>query len=122
MTKVIAVDFDGTLCENKWPKIGRPNFKVINYLKKEKKKGAKVILWTCRMDERLENAVKWCKAYNLEFDAINENLPEIIKEFGGDSRKVFANEYIDDKASVRFRLPFRKERRPKTKIIGGNKK
>lgn len=31
------------------------------------------------------------------FDAVNENLPEIIAEFGGDTRKIFANEYIDDR-------------------------
>lgn len=121
MSKIIAVDFDGTLCENKWPDIGKPNLKLLNYLKREKKKGAKVILWTCRMDERLENAIEWCKKYHLEFDAINENLPYVIEQFGGDSRKIFANEYIDDKANINFRLPFKNERRPKTTNIGGNK-
>ena len=32
---IIAVDFDGTLCENKWTEIGMPNEKLIEYLKKE---------------------------------------------------------------------------------------
>ena len=106
MNKVIAVDFDGTLCENKWPRIGRPNYKVINYLRKEKKKGSKLILWTCRSDDRLRDAIDWCKKNGLEFDAINENLKEIIDVFGSDSRKIFAHEYIDDKANVSFKLPF----------------
>ena len=31
------------------------------------------------------------------FDAVNENLPEIVEAFGVDPRKIFANEYIDDR-------------------------
>ena len=46
--KIIAVDFDGTLCENRYPEIGKPNEKVINYLIKRQKEGDKLILWTCR--------------------------------------------------------------------------
>ena len=44
----IAVDFDGTLCENKWPDIGNANLELIEQLKYAKGKGAKLILWTCR--------------------------------------------------------------------------
>lgn len=95
--KIIAVDFDGTLCENKWPEIGEPRYGIIMYLKKEQKNGAKLILWTCRVGEMLENAVKWCAEHGLIFDAVNENLPEIVASFGTDTRKIFANEYIDDR-------------------------
>lgn len=48
--KIIAVDFDGVLCENKYPEIGLPNEKIFEYLESEKKKGTKLILWTCRME------------------------------------------------------------------------
>lgn len=101
-SKIIAVDFDGTLCENKWPEIGEPKFGTIMYLKKEQKNGAKLILWTCRVGEMLENAVAWCTEHDLEFDAVNENLPEIVKSFGSDTRKIFANEYVDDRNSSYF--------------------
>lgn len=101
-SKIIAVDFDGTLCENRWPEIGEPKFGTIMYLKKEKKNGARLILWTCRVGEMLKNAVAWCTEYGLEFDAVNENLPEIVKSFGSDTRKIFANEYLDDKNSLYF--------------------
>ncbi len=94
---VIATDFDGTICENKYPEIGEPRYNTILYLKEKQKKGAKIILWTCRVDELLDAAVKWCRNQGLIFDAVNENLPEIIAEFGGDTRKIFANEYIDDR-------------------------
>lgn len=94
---VIAVDFDGTLCKNKYPEIGEPNRKMIDYLKKRQQDGAKLVLWSCRVDELLDDAVRWSRNPGLIFDAVNENLLEIIAEFGTDTRKIFANEYIDDR-------------------------
>lgn len=104
--KVIATDFDGTLCENKWPDIGEPNEEIIWYLREQQAAGAKIILWTCRVGERLEEAVRWCYDQGLIFDAVNENLPERIAMFGTDPRKIGADEYIDDRMSTRFKLPF----------------
>lgn len=109
MFKVIAVDFDGTLCEDKYPEIGEPNWRVINYIKQEMGLGARVILWTCRCGEYLEEAVEWCKAKGLIFDAVNDNIQGLAAAMGSNSRKVFADEYIDDRASSKFILPYRKE-------------
>ncbi len=96
--KIIAVDFDGTLCVDALPGIGEPRWRVIDYLNKQKKSGAKLILWTCRTGKKLQEAVVWCRERGITFDAINENLKEVIEFFGGDSRKILADEYIDDKA------------------------
>lgn len=96
--KIIAVDFDGTLCVQCWPEIGEPKDVLIKELIEEKKKGTRLILWTCRNGEQLNEAVEWCKARSLEFDAINENLPELIELYGGDTRKINADIYLDDKA------------------------
>lgn len=104
--KIIAVDFDGTLCKNNYPNIGEANEELINHLKRIQSKGDKIILWTCRVGEKLEAAVAWCKKRGLIFDAVNENLPESIAEFGSDTRKIFADEYIDDAASSELALPF----------------
>ena len=98
--KIIAVDFDGTLAENAWPGIGLPIYSTIVALFKEQSMGAKVILWTNRTGERLDEAVVWCKEMGIVLDAVNENLPEMVEFFGGDCRKVFANEYWDDRAVV----------------------
>ena len=95
--KIIAVDFDGTLCENKWPGIGEPNKELIAYLKERQAAGDKLVLWTCRVGEILDNAVAWSAEQGIIFDAVNENLPEVLEWMGGDTRKVFANEYIDDR-------------------------
>ena len=97
LPKIIAVDFDGTLCEYNWPDIGEPNEELILYLKVLRRRGAKIILWTCRQGEALAAAVEWCGKHDLKFDAVNENLPEIIESFGGDSRKIYADQYIDDR-------------------------
>ena len=95
---IIAVDFDGTLCANDWPRIGAPRTAVLAYLRLRKEQGDQLILWTNRRGERLSQAVEWCKDHGIEFDAVNENLPEIVEKFGGDCRKVYADVYLDDKA------------------------
>lgn len=95
---IIAVDFDGTLCHSKWPDVGEPNISLIEYLKMQKSEGNKIILWTCRDGEALEKAITWCREYGLEFDAVNDNIPEIIEFFGGNPRKITCDYYIDDKA------------------------
>lgn len=93
----VAVDFDGTLVQNEFPKIGEPKQQVIDLVLKLQKAGAKLILWTCRAGKVLEEAVEWCADQGIYFDAINENLPEVQKEWGGDTRKVMADYYLDDK-------------------------
>lgn len=94
--KIIAVDFDGTLCENKWPDIGKPNYEMIAYIKSQQSKGARIILWTCRAGLKLDEALLWCSGHGLRFDAVNRNVPEIIESFGHDCRKIYADVYIDD--------------------------
>ena len=96
--KVIAVDFDGTLCVNKWPEIGAPNRTVIDRLKAQQRAGDRVILWTCREGALLDKALQWCANYGIRFDAVNNNLPERIRQYGDNPRKVSADEYWDDKA------------------------
>ena len=95
---IIAVDFDGCLCENAWPDIGEAKQDVIDALLSRQKAGAKIILWTCRVGERLDAAIQWCQDHGIFFDAVNANLPVNIAAFGNDCRKVFADEYWDDKA------------------------
>ena len=57
-SKIIAVDFDGTLCENKWPEIGEANEDMIYYLRKRQAEGDKLILWTCRVGDMLRKAMR----------------------------------------------------------------
>lgn len=95
--KIYAIDFDGTLCENAYPNIGKPITETITFIKDLKLDGGKLILWTCRAGEHLEKAIKWCENQGIYFDSVNENLPEVIKNYNSDSRKITADYYIDDK-------------------------
>lgn len=96
--KIIAVDFDGTLCYSNWPELGEPNLPLIDYLIKLQNKGDKLILWTCRSGEPLAAAIDWCQQHNLYFDAVNDNLPEIVEMYGSNSRKITCDLYIDDRS------------------------
>lgn len=100
--KIIAVDFDGTLCEDEFPKIGRAIKETIDRFHREKRNGSRMILYTCRAGDNLQEALDWCSEKGLEFDAVNENLQENIDIYGIDTRKVFAHEYWDDR---NIRLP-----------------
>ena len=92
---IVAVDFDGTLSlDSQYPNIGRFNTCLYEALMKLKGIGWSIVLWTCREGEELREAVEWCKMNGLEFDAINENPPEVPFK----SRKVVADMYIDDRA------------------------
>lgn len=97
---IYAVDFDGTLCTNKWPDIGLENMKLIEFLKAERKAGNRVILNTMREGKLLEAALAWCRRNGLEFDAVNDNLPEMQKRFGNNPRKIYADYYIDDHNAI----------------------
>ena len=89
--KIIAVDFDNTITNKSKPPItGTINQKMINILKKIKENN-KLILWTCREDNELQEAINLCKQNGLEFDKINENIDDTY------SRKIKADYYIDDK-------------------------
>lgn len=101
---IIAVDFDGTLCDDKYPRIGSPHMSLIDLLIKRRCLGDKIILWTCRSGEKLQDAIYYCEAYGLHFDAVNENLPEIIEQYGSDSRKITADVYVDDRHASEMQM------------------
>jgi len=93
---IIAVDFDGTIVEHRYPLIGKalPNsFKVLKKLKAE---GHILILWTYRSGDELNDAIKYCKKNGLEFYAVNNNSKD--EDFDiSNSRKIYADLYIDDR-------------------------
>lgn len=100
-SQIIAVDFDGTLCFSAGPDVGEPNNTLIKYLKDQQQAGDKLILWTCRSGAALDKAVSWCREVaHLEFDAINDNVQEVIDYYGNNFRKISYDIYIDDRAFV----------------------
>lgn len=92
----IAVDFDGTIVEHKYPAIGAPKPFALETLRMLQKKH-QLILWTFRSGKYLEEAVEFCKKNGIEFYAINKNYPEEEFNPATTSRKIDADIYIDDK-------------------------
>lgn len=94
----IAVDFDGTIVENKYPAIGKEIPFAIETLKKLASEHHRLILWTVREGKYLEEAVDFCRKRGLEFYAVNRDYPEEEKE-GNEhySRKLKADLWIDDR-------------------------
>lgn len=93
---VIAVDFDGTIVEHDYPRIGREMVFAFDTLRALQKKGHKLILWTYREGPLLREAVEYCRKNGIEFYAVNKSYPE--EKFTADiSRKINADIFIDDR-------------------------
>jgi hydroxymethylpyrimidine pyrophosphatase-like HAD family hydrolase len=92
----IAVDFDGTIVEHKYPEIGKEQLFAFQTLKELSKMGVRLILWTFRTGKELVDAVEFCRKNGVEFYAVNKNYPEEIFDETV-SRKIDADIYIDDK-------------------------
>lgn len=104
--QIYAVDFDRTLnLAETYPQLGEPNIELIDFLKRRQQAGDKIILWTCREGALLKSAIKYCKNYGLEFDAVNDNIRENIEHFNNNCRKVFADYYIDDRNASFRNMP-----------------
>lgn len=92
---IIGIDFDGTICEHKYPGIGKLLPKASEVINKIHE-FHKIIIITCRHTEQdIQNMIMFLKAHNIPYDLINENDPELIEQMG-DCRKVHADVYIDD--------------------------
>lgn len=96
-TLIIAVDFDGTIVEDAYPKIGKPMLFAFETLKKLQEEGHRLILWTYRYGERLEEAVAFCEENGIYFYAVNKSYPEEEYNEENMSRKIHADIFIDDR-------------------------
>lgn len=95
---IVAIDFDGILCKDKFPEIGEPNYDMVSFVRRLQDSGVETILWTSRIDDRLVEAVKWCEDRGLHFTSVNDNTPNNKKQYGTNPRKVYADVYMDDRS------------------------
>ncbi len=95
---IIAVDFDGTIVEDKYPDIGNEKPFAIQTLKMLIEERHRLILWTVREGRELENAVEWCHQRGVDFYAVNKDFPEERMDTNAVfSRKIKADLFIDDR-------------------------
>lgn len=94
---IIAVDFDGTIVDDAYPRIGKPKMFAFETLKMLQRKNYQLILWTYRHGERLQEAVAFCAENGIEFYAVNKSYPEEKFDETESSRKLNADLFIDDR-------------------------
>lgn len=93
----IAVDFDGTIVEHRYPEIGKPILFAFDALKELEKRGHKLVLWTYRTGKELQDAVDFCRENGIEFYAVNKSFPEENCDPSNHNRKIDAELFIDDR-------------------------
>lgn len=96
---IIAVDFDGTIVEHEYPKIGKPIPFAFETLRRLQQENHRLILWTVREGDLLQEAIDFCAKNGVEFYAHNANFPEekLSQDFKGSCRKLKADLFIDDR-------------------------
>jgi len=102
---IYAIDFDGTFCMNAWPEIGAEKKETTAFVRKIQERGDKWILLTMREGDKLDAAVAQLQRWGLFPDAVNDNLPERIAQWGNNPRKIYADTYIDDHNAGGLLLP-----------------
>ena len=94
---IIAVDFDGTIVEHRYPDIGKEKMFAFETLRALQRKRHQLILWTFRVGKELDAAVEYCRENGVEFYAVNRSYPEEIFDETTMSRKIQADIFIDDR-------------------------
>lgn len=94
---IIAIDFDGTLCQDAYPGIGDLMPGAYDAMQELHAAGHYLIIWTCRCGQQLCDAVNWLIELGIPFDRINDHCPANVEQYGAGGKKVFADVYIDDR-------------------------
>ena len=98
---IIAVDFDGTIVEHRYPQIGKKIPFAIETLKKLQVEHHQLILWTVREGKQLREAVEYCRSHGIVFSAVNNNIVPGLQEkmpcLSGQCKKIIADIFIDDR-------------------------
>lgn len=99
---IIAIDFDGTIVEDRYPEIGKlidGAREVINKLYDE---GYEIIIWSCRARVGKARAIEFLAKNGIKYHRFNESSPANLKQYNNvDTRKVYADIYIDDKGLMK---------------------
>ena len=94
---IIAIDFDGTIVSDDYPLVGEPIKGAKRYINRLHKDGHIIMIWTLRVGLPLRVALDYLMKNKIHFDFVNENIPEKIKHYNNDPRKLGADVFIDDR-------------------------
>lgn len=94
---IIAIDFDGTICKDRYPEIGKPKTGAVEAIRRLYNDGHYIIIHTCRTGERLKEAVNYLLEEGIPFSRVNDHCPMNLEKYGEGGAKIYADVYIDDK-------------------------
>jgi hydroxymethylpyrimidine pyrophosphatase-like HAD family hydrolase len=94
---LIAVDFDGTIVEDAFPKVGKKKPFAIETIRMLQDDGHRIILWTYRHGKALQEAIEFLQKSGIKLYAVNKSYPEEENNPKGVSRKINADLFIDDR-------------------------
>lgn len=98
---IVAIDFDGTIVEDHFPEIGNMKPGADEAINSLYNQGYTIIIWTCRTGINKARAVEWLAKKGIKWHYINESCKNNVLKYGGrDTRKVYADLYIDDKGLI----------------------
>ena len=92
--KVIAIDFDGTIVDDKFPDFGDVKEGAKEVINELLEVGHEVIIWSCQDAEEIEHVLY---RLGINYTAINENTESMMQRWGNNPRKIGADNFIDDK-------------------------
>jgi len=95
--KIIACDFDGTLCTINYPECGELIEGAKEVVNRLYDAGNYIIIWTCRWEDTAELAKEFLEKHGIKYHRFNEHHPDLIQKYGNDTRKISADTYIDDR-------------------------
>lgn len=90
-----AFDYDGTLTVDggSYPKVGHIDPIIKDIAIELKRRGHRIILWTCREGLYLKQAVDYCHIKGIDFDGVNDNSQQ-----SWESRKIYYFRLFDDRS------------------------
>lgn len=97
INKIIAIDFDGTIVDDKYPEIGKAKIFAFETMRQLQNDGYRLTLWTYRSGKALDEAVEFCKKNGVEFYAINNSFEGEDYDKTTHSRKINADIFVDDR-------------------------
>lgn len=94
---IIAIDFDGTICEAQYPEVGKERECAKEYINKLYDLGYGIVINTCRTLHAATNAINFMEERGIKYHYFNTNFPHLIEEYGNDCRKISADIYVEDR-------------------------
>lgn len=100
---IIALDFDNTVYD--FHQEGHTYEEVFTLLKECQQFGCYIVLFAARGEDENEFMVSYLKEHDIVIDGINENLPVIPFQ----TRKIYYNILLDDRAGLKSAYEILKE-------------